>query len=394
MNAVAFYPDHIIGAGQQLTLALNGLLYNGGSGFSSVKLTVGGHDVFTTQSSLALTEYQDFNGPAGIPVSPSQFTGTFNLQKSWWASVFGGAYTATTTLNDPFKPLIETTGSNVTIINTTFQPSSYTLLENLSLNSNVSSSNMSIMVPEFLDVTNSSAYSLKVNGVYTPFNLTYIKGSGYLINFSLDTNGTLALSLPPMPPSIAASSYGGMLYVTGSGYVGNGTVSIQYLDKANDWKNLGQVTPGTYGQFSSEYSVEGMNLSILVVRVVSSSISSETSTQPEYSFSINETGLPANTTWSVKVDNQTVSTNGTEITLFLPYGTYAIQFNSTNGYVSTSTTVNITAGNETGFVMNFYKQNPGSNMLPFSDKLVVLMLILAVMGVLGYAAFAVKRRKK
>ena len=246
--------------------------------------------------SLALTEYQDFNGQVGIPVSPGQFTGTFNLQKSWWASVFVGAYTATTTLNDPFTPLIETTGSNVTIINTTFQPSNYTLLENLSLDSNVSSTNMSIMVPEFLDVANNSAYSMEINGVYAPFNLTYIKGSGYLINFSLDTNVTLALSLSPMPPSIAASSYGGMLYVTGSGYVGNGAILIQYLDKSNYWKSLGQVTPGTYGQFSSEYSVEGMILSTLVVKAVSSSISSETSTQPEYSFSINETGLPANTT--------------------------------------------------------------------------------------------------
>ena len=44
--------------------------------------------------------------------------------------------------------------------------------------------------------------------------------------------------------------------------------------------------------------------------------------------------------------------------------------------------------------MNFYKQNLGGNSLPFSDKLVVLLLILAVMGVLGFAAFAVKRRKR
>ncbi len=394
LNAVRFYPNYIIGSGQQLTLALKGLVYNGDSGFSSVKLTVGGYDAFTTQSSLGLARYQNFNGQAGIPVTPGQFIGKFNLQKSWLASLFGGAYTATTTLNDPFTPLIETTGLNVTIINTTFLPSNYTLLENLSLDSNASSTNLSIFVPEFLDVTNSSAFSLKLNGVYNPFNLTYIKGSGYLINFSLDTNGTLALSLPPMPPSITASSNGGMLYITGSGYFDSGAVSIQYLDKSNNWKTLGQVIPGAYGQFSSEYSVEGMNLSTLVVRAFSPNISSETSTQPEYSFSINETGLPANTTWSVRVDNQTVTTNGTEITLFLPYGTYAIQFNSTNGYVSNNTTVNITAGNETGLVMNFNKKNLSGNELPFYDKMVVLILILAVTGVLGYAAFAVKRRRR
>jgi hypothetical protein len=278
-QTTSIHPDYIVGPGQELEIVITGLIP---PSQGSIQLPICGSDNILPLSSgyLQVTQpnYSPGSGlPLGYEVFPSSFYYPVDLEQSlffsWENWHFSGDYHfSTTIIQDPLTQFIEAETLDLQLTNPVFDSSSSVLTMSAAIlaNSANDQGDVNFLVPSELDPTNSTSFSLTFNGASTPFDLTYDPTMGFYINATLTANGTLALYIPSLAPSIALSTESGILFVSGSGFGSNLAVFLQYYNGTNwtDLPNSGNFSTSDTGFFLYQNATPNVSSGILMVRAI------------------------------------------------------------------------------------------------------------------------------
>ncbi len=148
---------------------------------------------------------------------------------------------------------------------------------------------------------------------------------------------------------------------------------------------------GTYSYSVSSVSGYTITNGTGSVTIDGSSVSISVKFSPAvYHVTISETGLPANSTWTITVNGHEYNVTGTLTTLSLTNGTYSYTISPVSGYSITNRTGNLTvAGSAVSVNVKFSPVSSASY-----TGYIVIGTVAAVIVVAGLAAFMWRRSRK
>ena len=148
---------------------------------------------------------------------------------------------------------------------------------------------------------------------------------------------------------------------------------------------------GTYSYSVSSVSGYTITNGTGSVTIDGSSVSISVKFSPAvYHVTISETGLPANSTWTITVNGHEYNVTGTLTTLSLTNGTYSYTISSVSGYSITNRTGNLTvAGSAVSVNVKF---SPVSSVS--YTGYIEIGTVAAVIVVAGLAVFMWRRSRK
>jgi hypothetical protein len=234
LGSAPYKPSYIVGPGQGLEIVVTDLK---SPSQNSVTLNLAGSNAVIRSTTVGMLQPEQTPIGPGYQATSGFFSVAITLNKdSWWSQDYH--FTAED-VQDPLMQFIKAVTNNLLLNDIAYNSSSasMTALATVPTSSPGGRSNVSFLIPPELDPTGSSSFSLTLNGTTIPFNLSYVQSAGFLMNATITHNGTLTLLIPSLPPSITLSIVSGILFVSGSGFAPNSTMSLQYYD-GGGWTDL------------------------------------------------------------------------------------------------------------------------------------------------------------
>jgi outer membrane protein assembly factor BamB len=266
-------PKFIVGPDQALEIVITGLKAPPNN--SPITLQIYGTNEVLLETPPPRPNFV-YDDSGAFLVSAGYFAFPVELSQGWlygspWP--FSGDYEfPTTEVQDPTTQFIEATTNDSQLTNAVFDssPSVLTMSVAIPADSTSEQGGVDFLVPPELNPTNSTSFSLTLNGASIPFNLTSAPGIGFNLNATITENGTLALYIPSLAPSIALAAKFGTLYVSGSGFEPNLAMILQYYN-GTDWTDLpgsGDFSTSVFGYFLYQNATPSVSSGILMVRAI------------------------------------------------------------------------------------------------------------------------------
>lgn len=266
-----YSPTYVFTQGQQLEILITGLtLKQDVTLGSSMSLSAQGDNAWY-DGSLSASSCGSASAPGvSICTYPGTVSISGTLQKQCGLIFLGCSnnYLGTETISDPNSPFIEFSGAGMTFSDPAYYSSSSEALVNVTiLSSGQSSYPLTITVPAMFDQTNSSDFSLLLDGLLLNTSIQYSQGV-YNITANLPGGGGLLLILPPQHPEISLGCGQNTFFVDGGGFQPGANVSLSFYD-GTSWQPLSNVSANAFGflyyttsipsQFSGELEVAAFN---------------------------------------------------------------------------------------------------------------------------------------